>query len=123
MVKFKRFRPISKELEMPTIKILQFDPLQLELPPGDIVGEIEIELPPVHVRILDLGMGGLLPNAHIGADISAISIKMSVETPQGGQILLGHVRDFPADYKKIWELAQAEFDEQGALLERLNRTK
>lgn len=37
------------------IKILSFDPLELQMPIQDITGEVVLELPKVHVTVLDLG--------------------------------------------------------------------
>jgi hypothetical protein len=90
--------------------------LTVELPSGRIAGKVTLELPAVHVQLYDLSMGGLLPGAHIGGDMTLAGL--SFDTGDVG-ITPGQLADFittaQGELKQIWRIYQDELDKRGAL--------
>ncbi len=68
-----------------TVSILKFDPLTLELPADAMIdGELTIVLPPVHLVVYDLSMGGIIPGApHVGADYPLARLTVPLDKPMG----------------------------------------
>lgn len=50
------------------IKILSFDPLEMQMPIQDITGEVVLELPEVHITVMDFGW--IEKGLHYGGDIN-----------------------------------------------------
>lgn len=104
--------------DTPLIAILSFDPLRLELPTAaELAGEVQVQLPPVHVNLIDLSLGGLLPDRpHIGADLpmTKVSIKLSEPATVGNlvDLIAGRI-DI---WRDLWRASQRALDKCGPLL-------
>lgn len=83
-----------------TIAILKFDPLTLELPNVPMIeDEVVIQLPPVHLTILDLSMGGAIDgHPHIGTDAPLINVTIKLTAP----LALGTVIDMIVGGLDLW---------------------
>lgn len=102
----------------PLIVIESFDPLRMELPgTAEVDGEIHVQLPPVHVKLVDLSLGGLLDDApHIGMDAPMTRIKIELSEPSTvGEIvnMLIHSKDA---WQALWRASQKALDGCGPLL-------
>ena len=86
-----------------TIAILKFDPLTLELPAVPMIeDEVVIQLPPVHLTILDLSMGGIIDgHPHIGANVPLINVTIKLTVP----LRLGEVVDMIVGKLDLWREA------------------
>lgn len=103
------------------IHISGFNPLQVTLPKVDVfVGEVEILLPDVHVKWVDLSMGiDLLKGAHIGSDGPALGLKVDIEEPGvSPKEMMGFILDAQDVLEKVWRKGQEILDEHGPLLDR-----
>lgn len=100
------------------IHILSFDPLRLELPAGNkVVGKVAIRLPPVHLRLYDLSMGGIIDGSpHIGADTPLWDITFNLEKPIPLSKLVSLVTTKANDFKAVWKQAQSVLDEAEPLI-------
>lgn len=100
------------------IHILSFDPLRLELPSTQkVVGEVAIRLPPVHLRLLDLSMGGIIDGSpHVGADTPLWDITFNVAKPIPLSKLVDLVTTKADHFKAVWQEAQNVLDETAPLI-------
>ena len=64
----------------PTITILSFDPLQMQLPSAPAAFAIVVvRLPPVHLKLFDLSLGGIIPDGpHIGTELPMADIVITL---------------------------------------------
>lgn len=100
------------------IKILQFDPLRLELPTVKEGKRFSIVLPPVHVKVLDLSMGGLIEgNPHIGADAELFECYANFDEPVPVATMVEHIAGAADLYKKMWAHLQKGMDAADPLLD------
>lgn len=83
-----------------TIAILKFDPLTLELPNVPMIeDEVVIQLPPVHLTIYDLSMGGIIDgHPHIGTDVPLVNVTIKLTAP----LALGTVVDMIVGGLDLW---------------------
>lgn len=100
------------------IHILSFDPLRLELPAGKkVVGKVAIRLPPVHLRLYDLSMGGIIDGSpHLGADTPMWDITLDVPKPIPLSKLVDLVTTKADHFKAVWQVAQNALDEAAPLV-------
>ena len=106
--------------------LIDFDPLRITLPgPGPFVGKVRIVLPEVHVKLVDLSMGGILPGAHVGSEGRLWSLDIP-DVPEPG-MTAGQVTEFVAaaekELKRMWELIQEEMDNRYLLDDARRKTK
>lgn len=100
------------------IVIKSFHPLSITLPEGDTLqGKVRVVLPPLHVQVVDLSMGGIIPGSpHLGSDAPLVGYNVEFEEA----VDLGPFMQFvikSADlFEQIWKAYQGEFDKKGALL-------
>lgn len=102
-----------------TMKILQFSPLQLELPAIEVLsGTVNIMLPSHHYTVKDLSMGGLIPGAHLGSDAA---IWQSTIELDDNELPIGEIVEFiikaRGEFEQLHKLIQARLDERGPLLQ------
>lgn len=96
-----------------------FDPLKVSIPRAErFAGVVRIQLPPVHLVIYDLSLGGILDGApHIGADARVTDLVLTLGEPgiTGAQLfdLIYAAQD---RFRDIWQAMQRAMDERGALL-------
>jgi len=106
----------SKAVE---VKIIQFDPLQVQVPDeGGEFFEAKITLPSIKLNLIDLSMGGVIPGGpHIGTEAEALSVMLTQEEP----ILIGTVieiiRKIKPELKELHARAQKVATEYGPLCE------
>jgi len=101
-----------------TVRIKSFDPILIELPNVQtLTGEVRIVLPPIHLQIYDLSLGGALPGAHLGSDAEIAGLTMTLQEPgMKASDMLAFIMAAQDDLKKMWDIWQAEFTKHGALL-------
>lgn len=99
-------------------RIMLFDPLTIQFPPGHISGRVVILLPPLHLQLYDLSMGmDLLAGAHIGADVQLVALSFDVgENGVGSEKIFEFIRRSREDLRVIWQAYQDELNKRGALL-------
>ena len=103
----------------PTIHILSFDPLRLELPPvAAFSNTARIRLPPVRLKLLDLSLGGLLEGAPaVGAEAPVTDVCIDFD---GATLKIGEVVDIIVasvdNFRQVWQAAQGALDRYGPLL-------
>jgi hypothetical protein len=99
------------------IIITSFHPLSVTLPEGDTLeGKVRIVLPDVHVQLIDLSMGGIIPGAHLGSDAAIVGYNIEFLEPVETVEIMKFVVKSADLFEQIWEAYQAEFDKKGALL-------
>lgn len=100
------------------IHILSFNPLRLELPADQqVVGDVAIRLPPVHLRVLDLDLGGAIPGSpHIGADTPLWDITFKVTKPIPLSKLVELVTTKAPSFEAVWKEAQSILDQEAPLV-------
>ena len=101
------------------VVITGFDPLSFILPIGkQLVGPVRVVLPPIHVQVYDLSMGfDLLKGAHLGSDVPIFGINIDFVGPVDMGKFVQFLVESQDTLKGMWEVAQAEFDKRGALLD------
>jgi hypothetical protein len=99
----------------PTRILLHFEPeYRAELPPADrFVGEVEIILPEVRVKLLDLSMGGIIPDGpYVGGKGRVWTFR--VDFPEPG-ITAGDMLKFLAEaepqFREMHQVIQSMMDE------------
>ena len=102
----------------PLIIIEGFDPLRLTLPADtELTNELRVRLPPVHIKLLDLSMGGLIPDGpHIGMDAPMTDITITLAEPA----TVGNIFDAIAGnidaWRDLWVASQQALDKCGPIL-------
>lgn len=103
----------------PTIYILSFDPLRLELPPVMAFSNTaRIRLPPVKLKLLDLSLGGLLddaPSIATEAPVTDVCIDFAGATLKVGEVVDLIVASVD-NFRRVWQAAQEALDRYGPLL-------
>lgn len=104
----------KQESKMTTITINSFEPLNVTMPQSAITGDVVILLPPIHIKVKDMSFGGVLPGAHIGADDNLA--RFSFTLTDGHEMTRAQIMELIDNcleqLKKVWQLAQNEFDKQ-----------
>lgn len=104
-----------------TIKITQFDPLQLELPKvdGPVAGDVTIELPAVHIKVRELfGPSWRMPDTpYVGGDLDGYGYSFTLTEPVELSQLVGMVARLQDSFQKAHSEIQRVLDEKGALLD------
>lgn len=101
----------------PTITILSFDPLQMQLPSAPAAFAIVVvRLPPVHLKLFDLSLGGIIPDGpHIGTELPMADIVITLKEPAA----LGKIVDMIAAsvdrWREIWQATQRFADDYGPI--------
>ena len=95
-----------------------FEPLRLALPADvDLVGEVRVQLPPVHVKLIDLSLGGLLDDApHIGLDAPMTCIKIELSEPTTVGHIVDAIIDSASSWWALWQASQKALDKCGPIL-------
>lgn len=78
---------------------------------------MRIVLPDVHVKVVDLSMGGIIPNGpHLGADVPMVGVDVEFEEP----VEIGKFMQFVVNsadvLEKAWKESQKVIDKHGAVL-------
>jgi len=105
-------------MSAPLIIIEGFDPLRLTFPAGTgLTSEARVRLPPVHVKLLDLSMGGLIPDGpHIGMDAPMTELIITLAEPATvGNIFDAIVGNIDA-WRDLWLASQQALDKCGPIL-------
>ena len=101
----------------PTITILSFDPLQMQLPLASAAFAIVVvRLPPVHLKLFDLSLGGIIPDdPHVGTELPVTDIVITLKEP----VALGKIVDMIAAsvdrWCEIWQATQRFADDYGPI--------
>jgi hypothetical protein len=94
---------------------VDFDPLEIKMPgAGPFVGKINIILPEVHFKMMDLTMGiPMMQGAHLGGDARLWRFHFTVEEPgmEAGD-LLKFIEASESNLKEMHKLIQAEMDKK-----------
>lgn len=97
--------------------IEKFHPLTIVWPDGELVGKVRIVLPPIHLRICDLGMGGVIPgDPHLGSDTPIAGINIFTPTPLDKGDFMNFIEESRGDMEQLWTAYQTEFDKREALV-------
>ena len=100
------------------IVIESFDPLRLQLPAAvDLAGHVMVQLPPVHVKLVDLSLGGLIEDKpHLGADLPMTCIRIDLPKPSTvGEIVNMLISTVDA-WHSMWRASQKALDGCGPIL-------
>ena len=101
----------------PTITILSFDPLQMQLRSAPAAFAIVVvRLPLVHLKLFDLSLGGIIPDGpHIGTELPMADIVIALKEPAA----LGKIVDMIAAsvdrWCEIWQASQRFADDYGPI--------
>ena len=101
----------------PTITILSFEPLQMQLPLASAAFAIVVvRLPPVHLKLFDLSLGGIIPDdPHVGTELPMTDIVITLQEP----VALGKIVDMIATsvdrWREIWQATQRFADDYGPI--------
>lgn len=104
-------------MSKPTLTILSFDPLQLQLPDAPFAcQEVVVRLPPVHCKLLDLSLGGIIPGyRYLSADLPLTAITLTFAEPA----TLGEIADLiaksPDHWRAVWQATQRFADDYGPI--------
>jgi hypothetical protein len=105
-------------MSTPLIIIESFDPLRLTLPADRrLAGHVRVRLPPVHIKLVDLSMGGIIPDGpHIGLDAPMTDLIITLAEPA----TVGNIFDAIAGnidvWRDLWRASQEALDKCGPLL-------
>lgn len=101
-----------------TLIIEGFEPLRLTLPANvNLVGEVRVQMPPVHVQLVDLSMGGLVPdNPHIGLDAPMTSILITLSEPTTVGRIVDAIIENVSSWQALWQASQQALDQCGPIL-------
>ena len=93
--------------------INSFDPLDIQIPNvSHVDGNIRIMLPPVNIKLIDLSMGGILGNTHIGTKGNVVSVTLTI----GEKITVGKVVEMIVQIlpylKEAHQIYQDEFNKK-----------
>ena len=101
-----------------TLIIEGFEPLRLALPTEvDLVGEVWVQLPPVHVNLIDLSLGGLIPDQpHVGADLPLTRIAITLSEPTTVGHIVDAIIESASSWWAIWQASQKALDQCGPIL-------
>jgi hypothetical protein len=101
-----------------TLIIEGFEPLRLTLPADvDLVGEVQVQLPPVHVKLVDLSLGGLVPDApHIGLDAPMTDITIILPEPTTVGEIVNTLIASAGAWQALWLASQRALDNCGPIL-------
>jgi hypothetical protein len=105
-------------MSAPLLIIEGFDPLRLQLPAEmQLTDQVRVRLPPVHIRLLDLSMGGLIPDGpHIGMDAPMTELTITLAEPA----TVGNIFDAIAGnidaWRDLWLASQEALDKCGPIL-------
>lgn len=99
----------------PRIAILSFDPLRLELPENlEPTTEVLVCLPPVHIKLFDLSMGGLVPDdPHIGMDAPITNITIILPKPTSVGDIVSMISASASTWRALWLASQKALDNCG----------
>ena len=113
-------------MDIPTFKILGFNPLRLEVPHvegGKIHDEFDVVLPPVHFTFVDLSMGGIIPGKpHLGADLDGWRMNIRIDAPLSPGEILDMLQATQDDIEELHRRLQQHTDEAGPILDREKKT-
>lgn len=103
---------------MSALIIEGFDPLRLTLPAEvDVKDVIEVELPPVRVKLLDLSLGGVIEDRpHISADMPSPRIQIRLSEPATVGEIVNMLIGSASAWQEAWQGMQNIASSQGALL-------
>lgn len=105
-------------MTVPVVIIESFDPLRLQLPAGmRLTDQVRVRLPPVHVKLLDLSLGGLIPDSsYIGLDAPMTELIITLAEPA----TVGNIFDAIAGsidaWRDLWLASQEALDKCGPIL-------
>lgn len=96
------------------VTIKSFDPLEVSFPNEPLTGPIHLILPPAHIKVWDLSMGGALPGAHIGADVEGPCLTLTAEEgfEWSRADMIEFITQAQDEIKGIWLLYQEELDKR-----------
>lgn len=101
----------------PLIVIESFDPLHLTFSKLEATDVVEVQLPPVWVKLLDLSLDGLIEDApYVGAEISLPHIEMRLSQPLPMGEIANMIIDNINAWQDVWRNMQKAMDRHGALL-------
>ncbi len=102
----------------PLIIIEGFEPLRLTLPAdADLAGRVQVQLPPVHVTLVDLSLGGLIPDRpHIGMDAPMTCFEITLSKPSTVGDIVNMLLSTMDTWQALWRASQQALDGCGALL-------
>ncbi len=105
-------------MSTPLITIEGFDPLRLELPAvTGLSTEVRVRLPPVHVKLVDLSLGGLVPDApHIGLDAPMTDITILLPEPTTVGEIVNTLIASAGAWQALWLASQRALDNCGPIL-------
>ena len=101
----------------PTITILSFDPLQMQLPSAPAAfAKVIVRLPPVHLKLFDLSLCGIIPdNPHIGAELPLTEITISLKEPATPGEIVDMIAGSVDMWREVWQATQRFADDYGPI--------
>jgi hypothetical protein len=102
-------------MNAPLIIIESFDPLRLQLPAEmRLADQVRVRLPPVHIRLFDLSLGGLIPDIGLDAPMTELIITLA-EPATVGNIFDAIAGNIDA-WRDLWLASQQALDKCGPIL-------
>jgi len=99
------------------VTIENFHPLTITWPDGELVGEVRLVFPPIHVKMYDLSMGDIIPGGpHLGSDAPIVGCTLTFDKPADKGDFMKFIEASRDDLETAWQAYQDEFDKKGALL-------
>lgn len=96
---------------IPTITILSFHPLRLELPASnEPIMAINVQLPPTHIKVMDLTKGGWLESP-LTVELPMMNILVTLSDPTPITQVAALVVNTSESWENIWLEVQKHCDE------------
>ena len=105
-------------MSAPLLIIEGFDPLRLQMPAEmRLTDQVRVRLPPVHVKLVDLSLGGLVPDApHIGLDAPVTDITIILPEPTTVGEIVNTLIASAGAWQALWLASQRALDNCGPIL-------